>query len=230
MDQFVEILSIAFQHGRYQFSRMEREVEWIRRALARNRDKTQTGLAQALNLDKSSVSRLLRGERRLKFSEARLAAAYLGVEPPAGFTEGGGDYQSNRAAAQTPSSAALFRVDVGSDGFWLLDRETVVETRPRSQQLTGVPSAFGFYVPDAAMAPRFQIGEVAWVNPDRPAATGDDALMIRKERCGDLDMVLLCEIRDVSHDGFSIHQHGVGGNTRTLPRSDWNAYYVFPRT
>lgn len=55
--------------------------EWIRDGL-RQPGKTQVGLAKALGLDPSAVSRLVRGERELLANEIQKAAGYLGTAPP----------------------------------------------------------------------------------------------------------------------------------------------------
>lgn len=206
---------------------MNRETDWIRAALDRTPGKTQSGLAQALGIDKSSVSRLLRGERRLKFVEARIAADYLGVEPPAGFTEESTEFEPfDRAGAQP--LAPLFRATAGPDEFWRLDRTTVVERKVRAPQLYGAAAAFGFYAPDNAMAPRFKIGEIAWVNPARPAAPGDDALLTSESGDQGLKVILLCELQQLSEGRYRVRQHSCTDD-REFDRSAWRALYVYPR-
>lgn len=202
---------------------MNRETEWIRAALKRDRAKTQAGLAEALGLDKSSVSRMLRGGRRLKFGEALLAAEYLEVEPPIGFDEEGDEFES---ADERP--APLFRAAAGPDEFWRLDRTTVVGRKPRGPQLYGAPSVFGFYAPDCAMAPRFKIGEVAWINPMRPPAPGDDALLLSTTEDAGQEIILLCELLAVSEGSYRVRQHS-RPDERTFDRDEWRALYVYPR-
>ncbi len=208
---------------------MEREIAWIKTALNRDRKKTQTGLAAALNLDKSAVSRLLRGERRLKFSEATLAASYLGIHPPGGFAE---EHEAFIHASQFGQNetalAPLFEVTIAATGAWRLDRKSIIERRPRSPMMTAVPSAFGFYVPNNIMAPRFKLGEVAWVNPARPVAPGDDALLISTQSDDSPCDVVLCELSDIEDTQFVVFQHNGADNTR-FARTNWNALHIFAR-
>lgn len=206
---------------------MNTEIGWIKDALARDRTKTQSGLAQAMNIDKSSVSRLLRGERRLKFSESRIAATYLGVSPPTGFTEESEEFhhEESHANAFTP---LLRAATVAEKDFWLLDHDDIIEQKPRPPQFIGVSAAYGFYVPDNAMAPRFRIGEIAWINPARPAVPGEDALLVAAQKADRRDKVFLCELREIQDEYWRVHQYG-GGNTRSFSRSEWRALHVFSR-
>lgn len=56
-------------------------IAWIRKGLEQP-GKTQAGLARALGVDASAVSKLLRGVRKLDADEIAPAAAYLGLSPP----------------------------------------------------------------------------------------------------------------------------------------------------
>jgi len=56
-------------------------IKWIRDGLLQP-GKTQAGLARALGVDASAVSKLLRGVRKLDADEIAPAAAYLGIPPP----------------------------------------------------------------------------------------------------------------------------------------------------
>ena len=61
------------------------DIEWIRKGLAK-KGKTQTGLARAMNIAHSQISRLLSGDRQLKAREIPVIAAYLEELPPSGPT------------------------------------------------------------------------------------------------------------------------------------------------
>lgn len=221
-------MSIDFQSSVSQFSVMDREIEWIKAALARDRSKTQTGLASALGIDKSSVSRLLRGERRLKFAEARLAAAYLEVEPPTGFSEDDESFVYHEPPA-SGATVPLFRtVSADEDGAWRLDRTRVIERRQRGPMLAGVHAAFGIYAPDDAMAPRFKIGEIAWINPSRPSAPGEDALLVGGDENEDGETAILCEIQTIEKGRLIVRQHR-HKSLKSFRLGDWRVMYVLPR-
>src|SRR3546814_14503795 len=57
------------------------DIDWIRRGLERT-GKTQRGLARALGIDPSAVSRPLDGKRQPKAAEMAKVAAYLETPPP----------------------------------------------------------------------------------------------------------------------------------------------------
>jgi transcriptional regulator with XRE-family HTH domain len=209
---------------------MQREADWIIEALARDSTKTKTGLARALNVDKSAISRLLRGERRLKFEEAQRAAEYLGVGPgaPGGFAESAPDFASEPRPEKDEALAPLYPIAVGKDGLWRLDRRAAIERKPRAPQFAGAGLVFGFYVPDAAMAPRFRIGEIAWVNPARPAAAGEDALIVPVEDGATDIPVFLCALEAISETSLVAVQYGAA-NPPSFPRKRWRALHVFGR-
>ena len=209
---------------------MQREVDWIIEALARDRTKTKSGLAKALNIDKSGVSRMLRGERRLKFDEAQRAADYLGIGAAAisGFAESAPPFASEPPPQKDDGLAPLYRIAIGKDGLWRLDRSAAIERKPRAPQFAGAELVFGFYVPDAAMAPRFRIGEIAWINPARSAAAGEDALIIPlDDSTGDIP-VFLCSLEAITETSLVAVQHGAA-NPPAFPGKRWQALHVFGR-
>ena len=57
------------------------ELDWILRGLKKP-DKTQAGIARALSLNPSQISRLLKGKRQLKAAEVPKIERYLGEEAP----------------------------------------------------------------------------------------------------------------------------------------------------
>ncbi len=207
---------------------MQREVDWIIDALARDRTKTKSGLADALNIDKSGVSRMLRGDRRLKFEEAQRAADYLGVSPGGGFAENTAEFEGEPPAAPDDGTAPLYRATAGEAGVWTIDRSSIIERRPRAPQFSGADLVFGFYAPDNAMAPRFYTGEVVWTNPARPAATGEDAiLMLETSETASLKLYL-CVLEEISATQLTGFQYGVG-ERRTVPAPPWRAAHVYGR-
>lgn len=159
----------------------------IKRLLRETRH-TQKELAAHLGIDPAAITRLLRGERRLRLDEAPKVAAFFGLEPAAAF------------AAQAPA-AAVGNVDLrpaaganadpdhggrdlpvfgsaqgGSDGMTIDDEP--IEWMRRPQALEGVVDAFAFYVVGDSMDPRFRHGERLLVHPRRPPRPGEDVLLI----------------------------------------------------
>src|SRR5437588_13052631 len=78
----------------------QRLVAWIKDGLSRT-GKSQNGLAEALDVDPSSVSRLLKGARQVKTREIELISSYHGYGPPA---DAFGTPGSGRGRGGTPAS------------------------------------------------------------------------------------------------------------------------------
>lgn len=176
-----------------QYDPMNRHGEdwtgWLRRGLAGS-GRTQRGLALALGVDASAVSRLLHGQRRLRAHEIVAAARYLGLDPagplaPSGLAAeipGAGTAAVARTAAEAPAPLALLGVAAGSapdvdDDLFLLNDAAPIDRVRRPDGLIDRPGAFALQVIGASMAPRYEPGEVIAVDPSAPPAIGDDVVV-----------------------------------------------------
>lgn len=228
LNPIVAVLSIDFQAPSAHLAQMKQEIDWILKALEDDPEKTKTGLARALNVDKSAISRLLRGERRLKFDEAQKASVYLGVSPtgiPTGFEEPGTEFTTESATRPT---APFYRVVDTTDGIWKLDQSSPIELRKRPLDFETVEGVFGFYVPNSDMYPRFRVGESVWTSPNRPAAIGEDALIMPYgEKLPQLD-VFLCVLKSIDDQTITAQQYG-SARERQFSRADWQALHVLGR-
>ena len=84
----------------------QRLVAWIREGVSRP-GKSQNGLAEALDVDPSSVSRLLKGARQVKTREIELISSYLGYGPPADAFGTGGHKPRGTPASTTAVNEAI---------------------------------------------------------------------------------------------------------------------------
>ena len=211
---------------------MQREVDWIIEALERDPAKTKTGLARALGIDKSGVSRMLKGGRRLKFEEAQRAAEYLGTAPGGSEENGFAEPEEGYIPAPLPERldgvTAFYACSSGADGLWRLDLQRAIERRPQTPQLAGADLAFGFYAPDDAMAPRFLTGETVWTNPARPATKGHDALLMAIDAPPNEMTACLCRLEAKTADHFQVSQYG-DKRIREFPSAAWRAVHVYGR-
>lgn len=160
------------------------QVAWIRDGLAAP-GRTQRGLADALGLDPSAVSRLLAGERQLRAAEIPVIAAYLDsaapanlvpVSPPSART------MPRRPAAGSPWAGlrdlpVMGTVVAGSDGMFLMNGQ-VHDYIERPPALQGVSGAYAVYVSDTSMVPRYFPGETLHVHPGRAVTRGDDTFVV----------------------------------------------------
>lgn len=161
------------------------DLEWIRTGL-RKPGKTQRGLAAALGVDASAVSRLLSGARQLKAAEIAIIARYLEIVPPAVLTPGA-DNTANADAASMPFAPSLMHgprdlpvvgtAVAGQDGMFLMNGQ-IHDYVERPPSLQGVAGAYAVYVSDRSMEPRYFAGETLHVHPGRPIPRGDDVFVV----------------------------------------------------
>lgn len=205
---------------------MPSQVDWIKAALERDPTKTRAGIAEALGVDKSAVTRLLSGERQLKFHEAEKIAAYLGAPAPSGLA----DRERAFAGEGQPAAAApIYRAALGAAGKWTISRhEAPIDWRPRAPHFLNAAAVFGFYAPDDAMAPRFMAGEIVWVDPARPARRGDDALLIERRRGKGPETMVLAALTAMSAATIEGRQYRDDNAVRFDARR-WTAMHVLAR-
>jgi phage repressor protein C with HTH and peptisase S24 domain len=167
-------------------------VEWIRGGL-RKPGKTQAGLAAALNVDPAAVSRLLKGDRKLRADELPKVARYLESDPaaisvPAEKSSARKEYDGLTpfAPVQLPEPSSLRYglpiYGVGAchgeyfGGTFEFNGEVVSRTR-FPPALNDVPGAYGIYASGDSMEPRFEHGDLVYVHPTRPPKPGDDVVV-----------------------------------------------------
>jgi hypothetical protein len=189
------ILPLRCQCDFRNIGRMESDGDdwtgWLRQGLARA-GRTQRGLALALGVDASAVSRLLHGQRRLRAHEIPVAARYLGLDPAGplapGLTAPGErgaalrhrlDPKGTRGAGsplELLGVAAGSAPDIDDDLFLLNDAQPIDRVR-RPDGLIARPEAFALQVIGASMAPRYEPGDVIAVDPGEPPAIGADVVV-----------------------------------------------------
>lgn len=145
-------------------------VDWIKKGLLAP-GKSKGGLAKALGIHPSQISRLLTGHRQLKAEEVPLVARYLGVPPPSHedapfdvdlpFEESPASKISDSAPAGIPVSGAV------AAGHWL-ELDAVVDESRFS------PLPIG---PSREFSPRAQYGLVVRGTSINRIATPGDILL-----------------------------------------------------
>ena len=189
--------------------------EWFRERLA-SVGRTQAELARHMGLDASAVSRLLKGDRQLKGSEAAEVASFLGcaVEdvlrafgvlvperrhtfsapspvPDDGFIA---RPQAVPQAADMPRNLPVYGAAIGGDDGAFEFNGQIHEYIERPPQLAGVRNAYGVYVTGDSMMPRFEPGWLLHINPNRPVTVGASVVVqVRPEQENSLP---LCYIKE----------------------------------
>ncbi len=161
------------------------ELDWIRDGLAKP-GKTQRGLAVALGVDPSAISRLLAGTRQLRAAELPVVAAYMGAQIPSGFTpdlaQEFGVPAAPPASGQGTRDLPVMGTALGgsskqADGMFVMNGE-IHDYVERPPSLRGVASAYAVYVADTSMVPRYFPGETLHVHPGRAVVRGDDTFVV----------------------------------------------------
>ena len=200
---------------------MSHTAEWIREMLARDKSKSQSGLADSMGLDKSAVSRMLSGDRQIKADEVARIADYFGQRPHRGFSEDGANFED------APPLAPIFRATVENCAWLIFRNEPAIDLRKRAPHFINAASVFGFFAPNDAASPRFKTGEILWVEPARPVRAGDDALLAEKG-ARKPTRVEVGEMKNASASEFVFTRYGDGREQR-LPSRRWSAMLLLPR-
>ena len=157
------------------------DIEKIREGLKKP-GKTQRGLATALGLDPSAVSRLLKGERQLKAAEADQVRAYLEVDTDSATPDPLPPGEEMTEApmlrrADMPLDVPVLGTAVGgSMGDFSINGQVVDYIR-RPPSLAAVKQAFAIFYANDSMWPLYEPGDPIYINPSRPPRPGDYVLI-----------------------------------------------------
>lgn len=154
----------------------EAEVSWINEGLTKP-GKSKAGLALAMGVHPSSVSRLISGERQLKAREVDAVRNYLNAPEPSLQ-----DLQtaSHSVPVPTTEKMGVFRMGEPDEQGWSTWTGQVLQYTLRPSNLRDVVGAYGVFITRPDMAPRYSIGDIAHINPARPATPGCYTLVLRK--------------------------------------------------
>ena len=196
---------------------LSNEIAWIRDGLEQP-GKTQRGLAQALGLDPSAISRLLTGGRQLRAAEVPVVASYLESDVPDSLSpSASGAARRTAGAGRVPPFAAwtggrdlpvMGTVVAGSDGMFHMNGE-VHDYVERPPSLQGVANAYAVYVADTSMVPRYFPGETLHVHPGRAVTRGDDTFVVvqlRPEADGEAPRALVKRFRAQTAEKLTLDQ------------------------
>lgn len=155
------------------------ETEWLAKLLEQT-GRSKGGLAKALGIPNSGVTRLLQGERRFRVDELSTVAQYLGI------TRGQLNELMGESGGWLPIETPVYRPDLPVHSTLAGDGGTFQMTAARHRtdrpsELNSVEDAHGFYVCSPEMHPAFNVGDIAIVDPSRPAGTGDDVVFVHRD-------------------------------------------------
>lgn len=154
---------------------------------------SQADLARAVGRSQSAVAEWETGDTEPRRNIVDKIAEALGVNAiwleAGGVSEDGLASQYHSARKSPPANARSHALTGQSDALVpvyaavisesdpeSLQLGNVVEHRARPGQWKNVKGLYGVYIPDEAMAPRVNTGELIWVHPDRRPAPGQETL------------------------------------------------------
>ena len=161
---------------------------------------TQAQLAERANTSQSQIDRLEKGERRLTTDWMVRVAAALGVEPKvllgdATIPVNAKPLPAPPPRAEMPRDVPVYGTAMGAngDGAFLLNQTAGVVGRVRrGPGIAENQKVFAIYVEGDSMAPRFDPGELVYLDPTRPCRAGDDIVFIvEPDQAGDAPRAFL---------------------------------------
>ncbi|MGN7930278.1 S24 family peptidase [Sphingopyxis sp. 22461] len=110
-----------------------------------------------------------------------------------------GDERAGRMARDIPVYGTALGAPATFDGVAIeqthLDQGEVINYFSRPSALSGRKDVYAVYIQGSSMAPRFQEGEVAFVDSKRPPMVGDDVLVFIRSPEDDGERVTACLIK-----------------------------------
>jgi len=175
---------------------------WVKQRL-RELGKTSRELARALGISPPRVSEMFAGNRAIDGDEVQKLARFLEMPvewvakkaAEGGLLEGSPvklseidmeDRVDVPVASRMTKDVKVLGVAIGgSEGDFLINGEVVDRVR-RPPALVDVKDAFALYLAGDSMAPRYEPGDLIYLNPARAPRPGDDVVIeLLPERDGD---------------------------------------------
>lgn len=118
----------------------------------------------------------------------------------------------------TPSIPLYASAQGGLEGSMVIDNSPIGSVL-RPNAVAQARDAYAVYVVGSSMAPRFEQGDVAIVNPHKPPAGGDDILLVRVEADG-TRYALLKRLISFNDKVWRVRQYEPAKDFQ-LPRETW---------
>lgn len=157
------------------------DIGWIRDSLKKP-GKTQRGLAAALGIDPTGVSRLLSGERQLKAAELDKVHAYFAAKEPQSAPAKTSQLTIDQPRRSDNDPLRVLGMAEGDEDGWQPFNGDVIETIPRPANLVGVPDAYAVYISGDSMSPRYLPGEKIHIHPHKPVSAGAFVLVQKRPK------------------------------------------------
>lgn len=155
--------------------------DWVAAGLLK-KGKSKGGLADALGVHQSQVTRIIKGTRKIQAAELALIAGYLDEPIPAGSP-------SEPAFRPPPEfmgerDLKVFSAAEGGPGEMVVSTDPI-DVVPRPWYLKHVKEGFAVLITGESMVPVFDPGDYAIVNPRLPLVRGKDVILVADESEGE---------------------------------------------
>jgi transcriptional regulator with XRE-family HTH domain len=205
------------------------DAGWFQDALDRA-GASQADLARQLRLAPSAISRMLKGARQMKLTEAVRIAAFLGVTQDDVFRHASVEAQNPahvpplrrgrppRAAMQSPTRAAgiepipIRSIANAGDAPSLTQAPIGYTARPPN--LCGVRDGYAMYMVGDTMQPRYEQGWLLHINPLKPPSRGRDVVVVKQG-----DAVVIGQFVSWEADALVLRQRNPPEDLR-IPRAE----------
>lgn len=147
---------------------------------------SQAALAEAVGISQPAIRKIEAGETQ-KSRYLTEIVQFLGLQqatPGSEIVNASQDY-APVVQSEMPRDVPVFGVVVGGEDAEFYTNGDVIDRVRRPPGVSGARSVYALYVIGTSMAPRFEEGELIYVNADRAPAIGDYAVIELHPREGE---------------------------------------------
>lgn len=158
------------------------DAKWLSEQLQQS-GRSQTDLAKRLGVHPSVVNKMVKGKRPVKLAEVPVIHSFFGSQPDMQKRDPEHDTLMVRQPAAPfnvaemnswPRDVPVYGTALGgaTGGEFVMDGDTGMRVR-RPPRLVGRPDIIALFVQGEGMSPRFEQGELVYLEQSRPPQIGD---------------------------------------------------------
>jgi transcriptional regulator with XRE-family HTH domain len=178
--------------------------------LRKEKKLTLEKLAELSSLSPSYLSRLEVGTRRFNMDILQKLSHILECHPSDLI-------ESNIKYSESVKDLPIYGARPNAE---TIDFGSPLEHGKRPHALSGIKTAFGIYIRDAAYAPKYMPGDIIYIHPDRPLAQGCPALAISKD-----DKIIIGQFEEWVKSNLLLRDFSGMRDFFTIPHSTLRVVY-----
>lgn len=171
-----------------------KDADWLNKLFEEQPEKTQRGLAAALGVDASAITRMKNRLRRIRVDEIPKIETYFAVigNSPAELSnvtlEPNTGEQSQEFSIDNLTAwkrdLPVYGSALCGDGASFEMNGQIIDRVPRPPRLSGVSGAYALFVAGDSMYPWRKSGDLVYVHPHLPVSQGDYVVVQMKQQTG----------------------------------------------